>query len=161
MTIRPYTPADKEKCLEIFRSNCPQFFDNSELALFDTWLNHQSGEGPAYHSPTYTDSEKDAYFVLETPENGLIGCGGFYIVKKENEARLAWGMIHAGFHHRGYGTQLYRHRYDCITRDWPGYKLTMGTSQHTFPFYEKMGLQVTRIIPSGYGETLDRYDMTT
>src|ERR1041384_7470089 len=38
MTIREYKPADKEKCLEIFASNCPKFFDIEEREPFVKWL---------------------------------------------------------------------------------------------------------------------------
>ena len=29
----------------------------------------------------------------------------------------------------------------------------------TFSFYQKMGMKVTQLIPSGYGPDIDRYDM--
>ena len=159
MIIREYKQEDKIKCLEIFKSNCPQYFDKSELELFEKWLDHQVSENSGYQSPTYTNSEKDAYFVIEIPEFGLIGCGGFYIVKDLNEARLAWGMIHEQFHKKGYGTALYAYRKNILQNEWSNHVITLGTSQHTYAFYEKMGLQVTATIKCGYGEDLDRYDM--
>jgi len=158
MTIREYKPGDKESCIEIFKSNYPKYFDKSELDLFGQWLDHQ-GSGAAYQSPTYTNSEKDAYYVIELPDAGVIGCGGFYIAKDQKEVRLAWGMIHSDFHKKGYGTALFKYRKDIIEKNWPGHVLTMGTSQHTYAFYEKMGLSVTETIKSGYGADLDRYDM--
>ncbi|MCW3071250.1 MAG: family N-acetyltransferase [Bacteroidetes bacterium] len=160
MLLREYTSGDKDKCIEIFQSNYPQFFDKDELSLFINWLDHQSDNDVSYKSPTYSDSEKDAYFVIELPENRIIGCGGFYIVKDQHEARLAWGMIHADFHTQGYGTALYNYRKEAIKKEWPGYTIVLGTSQHTYPFYEKMGMRVTTMIKSGYGTDLDRYDMT-
>jgi [ribosomal protein S18]-alanine N-acetyltransferase len=159
MTIREYKLKDKEKCLKVFKSNCPKYFDKSELPLFNKWLDHQVCGNPIYQSPTYTASELDAYYVIEIPESGIIGCGGFYIVKGQNEARFAWGMIHAKFHRQGFGTELYNYRKDIIKRDWPNHILTLGTSQHTYSFYEKMGMTVTETFISGYGKDLDRYDM--
>lgn len=159
MAIRGYKPEDKEKCIEVFNSNCPKFFDKDELPMFLNWLEHQGSESAVYNSPTYTNSEKDEYSVIELPDTGIIGCGGYYIVKEENEARLAWGMIHSNFHRKGYGTLLYNYRKDIIERDWPRHTLTLGTSQHTYLFYEKMGMRVTDTIKSGYGADLDRYDM--
>jgi [ribosomal protein S18]-alanine N-acetyltransferase len=159
MTIREYTPEDKNACLEIFRSNCPKFFDKSELEMFDKWLEHQANENSVYQSPTYTNSEKDAYYVIELPETGIVACAGFYIVKNEKEARLAWGMIHSSFHNKGYGTTLFDHRKKIIQKNWPQHKITLGTSQHTFPFYERMGMKVINFVKSGYGPELDRYDM--
>ncbi len=159
MLIREYRSEDKEKCIEIFQSNCPKFFDKSELALFINWLDNQVSENPIYKSPTYTNSEKDLYFVIEIPEFGVIACGGFYILKDENEARLAWGMIHFNFHKKGYGTALYHHRKDIIKKNWPDHMITLGTSQHTYSFYQKMGMRVTQTIKAGYGPDLDRYEM--
>jgi len=157
--IREYTSSDKEKCLAIFESNCPTFFDVAERDMFINWLDHQEDHQAIYKSPTYTNSEKDAYYVVEDPVNGIIGCGGLYILKNEKEARLAWGMIHRDFHRMGYGTALYHYRKEMIQKDWPDHILTLGTSQHTFSFYQKVGMKVVATIKSGYGPDLDRYDM--
>lgn len=159
MIIREYKIEDKDSCIEIFKSNCPFFFDKSELDMFDKWLDHQVNKNSIYKSPTFTNSERDTYYVIELPDIGVVGCGGFYILKDIHEARLAWGMIHAKFHRQGLGTVLYKHRSDIIKRDWPNHVLTLGTSQHTYSFYEKMGLTVTGKVKSGYGEDLDRFDM--
>ena len=159
MTLREYKSADKEQCLAIFNSNCPNYFDVNEYGLFENWLDHQVDESTHYKCPTYRSSEKEAYFVMELPYSRLVGCGGFYIVKDEPEVRLAWGMIHADFHKQGYGTALFEYRKKILLRDWSYHVLTLGTSQHTFGFYEKMGLTVIDIVKSGYGPHLDRYDM--
>jgi len=92
-------------------------------------------------------------------ENGKIGCGGFYLVRDENKAQLAWGMIHSRFHKQGYGTALYKYRQEQIEKINPNATISLGTSQHTFPFFEKMGFKVTNIVEQGYGEHLDKYDM--
>jgi [ribosomal protein S18]-alanine N-acetyltransferase len=160
MTIRAYETRDKEKCLAIFSSNCPQFFDQSEFQLFSKWLDHQADQDSPYQNPAYQDAEKDVYLVIESPGAGIVGCGGFYIVKDSREARLAWGMIDARFHKQGFGTALYIHRKKMVEQNWPAHVLTLGTSQHTFPFYEKMGMRVTAHVKAGYGPDLDRYDMT-
>jgi hypothetical protein len=159
MLIREYKTTDKEACLEIFKSNCPRFFDQSELKMFINWLDHQSNDKIEYSSPAYSNSEKDAYYVIELPDGKITGCGGFYILKDTKEARLAWGMIHRNSHRKGYGAALYRYRRDVIRKDWPLHAITLGTSQHTYSFYGKMGMRVTLSIKSGYGPELDRYDM--
>lgn len=160
MLIREYKTEDKLQCLELFKSNCPLFFDKSEYDLFENWLNHQTNDTIEYQSPTYSNSEKDAYYVLELPEIGIMGCGGFYILKDENEARMAWGMVHSKYHTKGYGKKLFNYRKAMISKDWPNYTITLGTSQHTFVFYEKMGMQVIETTKDGYGKGLDRYDMS-
>ena len=160
MILRKYTSKDKEKCIEIFQSNCPKFFDKTELGLFINWLDHQDHADSTYQNPTYTNSEKDYYFVVELSETNIVGCGGFYIVKDKNEARLAWGMIHSNFHKQGYGTALYNYRREIITKEWPNHSIGLGTSQHTYSFYEKMGMTITAILKAGYGPDLDKYEMT-
>jgi len=72
---------------------------------------------------------------------------------------LSWGMIHRDFHRMGYGTILYDYRKEMIQKDWPDHILTLGTSQHTFSFYQKVGMKVVATGKSGYGDDLDRYDM--
>jgi len=159
MKIRPYQSDDKQACLEIFKSNSPKFFDEGELQMFENWLDHQGNADSQYQSPTYRNSEKDEYYVIETEEGNLVGSGGFYILKDTREARLAWGMIHNEHHRNGYGTALYQFRAEQIKQRWPNHILTLGTSQHTFSFYEKMGLSVVNTVKSGYGKDLDQYDM--
>lgn len=157
--IREFKKEDKDQCIEVFKSNCPKYFDRSELEMFIKWLDHQVNDNVNYQSPTYTNSEKDCYYVIETTGNGIVACGGFYIAKDTNEARLAWGMIHVDFHKQGFGTALYEHRRKAIKKYWPDHVITLGTSQHTYPFYEKMGMKVIASFKSGYGADLDRYDM--
>lgn len=157
--IRLYNQKDKLACQAIFESNCPKYFDHTEREMFLKWLDHQADSSIDYKSPTYTNSETDAYFVLELPVEGVIACAGFYILKEEKEARLAWGMIHSEHHQMGFGTMLYKHRRNIIKQNWPQHRITLGTSQHTFAFYQKMGMKVLAVIKSGYGESLDRYDM--
>ena len=158
MKIRPYQKADKANCLDIFSSNCPLYFDTAEYDLFSKWLDHQGGQ-TGYESPTYQDAEKDAYYVIENKNALLIACGGFYIYKNMPEARMAWGMVHAAFHAQSFGSTLYQYRKDAIKETWPQHKITLGTSQHTFKFYEKMGLKLINTIPAGYGPDLDQYNM--
>lgn len=159
MKIRLYNHRDQLACLQIFDSNFPLYFDADERAPFIRWLQHQEDPEIPYSSPTYRNAIKDVYYVAENSQGDIVGCAGFYIVKDLQEARLAWGMVHSGKHSSGIGTALFHHRVQAIRKDWPGYKITLGTSQHTFPFYEKMGMKVLQIIPKGYGPALDRYDM--
>lgn len=154
MIIRPYKEDDKQRCLEIFESNCPDFFDPNELDQFKFWLDHQVS-----NIPCYGNSEKDYYSILETKQDGIIGCGGFYFFKDKSVAQLAWGMINRNFHHQGYGTALYNYRRELILKLKPNALISLGTSQHTYAFFEKMGFQITKITEKGYGEFIHKYDM--
>ena len=159
MILREYKYEDKQDCIEVFSSNCPKFLHNSELDLFINWLDHRADKNGGYKSSRYTKSEKEAYFVIEHFQGGIIGCGGFYIIKDKPEARLAWGMIHADFHKQGYGTTLFYYRAGIIKKKWPNHTIKLMTSQHTYLFYKKMGMMVTASRKAGYGPDLDKYDM--
>ncbi len=39
--LHPYTPTDRTTCLQIFKGNCPVYFDMSELEGFEMWLDGQ------------------------------------------------------------------------------------------------------------------------
>ncbi len=155
MMIRTYRESDRQACLDIFDSNCPKYFAPHERAYLEAWLNHQ-GKEPK--EAAYKNSKADHFYVLEA-DGILKGCGGFYINVEEEEAVMAWGMVNNADHHKGLGKALYRYRVEKIEELYPGTKIVLYTSQHTFGFFEKLGLKVTTITKDGFGEGLDRYDM--
>lgn len=152
-TIRKYEPTDRASCIEIFNSNCPQYFDPTEIGGLETWLNGQDSG-----IITYNTSAADSFSVLEL-DSRVIGCGGYYIVKGEECANLVWGMVHHDFHGQGMGKELLLYRLDEIRQLYPQYPVQMDTTQHTFLFFEKLGFVVTSITKDAYGPSLDRYDM--
>lgn len=159
MIIRHFISSDTNSCLNIFESNCPLYFDSSEFELFKRWLNHLSTKNSITSGNAYTNSIHDEYFVVDNERSEIIGCGGFYVIEESREARLAWGMIDRKHHNTGVGTHLFKHRIHVIKQNWKDYQITLGTSQHTYQFYERQGMKVVDFVPNGYGESLDRYDM--
>ena len=150
--IREYTSADKSQCLEIFKSNCPLYFTPEEFEPFTKFLDNLG------MAPIYGNSEADYFYVIEDRDR-ITGCGGFYKIKNENKARYAWGMIHNDCHKMKYGTILNDFRVGRIHELYPNALITLGTSQHTFGFFQKMGFKVTGITKDGYGEGMDDYEM--
>lgn len=151
MTIRPYTPADKPGCLAAFESNMPRFFAPSELEDYAQWLD-------SLVARSAPETGIDNYFVAE--ENGsIIGCGGFYINRDKLEATMAWGLISQAYHKRGLGRQLFLYRINLIRQLCPQCTIILDTTQHSYPFFEKLGFSVTAITNNSYGEGLHRYDM--
>ena len=151
--IRKYHSKDRKRCLELFKSNCPVYFADEELSDFETWLDGQDKEVLAYGN-----SAEEVYFVIEESQE-VIACGGFYIVRNKPLAKMAWGMVDNAHHKKGYGMQLLQYRLDEITKNYPDHAIALATSQHTFPFFEKLGFVVEKITPNGFGEGLDQYDM--
>lgn len=160
MNVRPYHIEDKEACMKIFDSNCPKFFDFSERALFEKWLDHQGDNGIEYKSPAYKNTSYDAYSVAINDQGEILGCAGFYISAEMPEARMAWGMVHAAHHREGIGSLLLKYRINLVEQQWPQLDITLGTSQHTCPYYEKMGFHLLQVFENGYGQGLHQHEMS-
>ncbi len=153
MLIRPYTPADRQPCIEIFKSNMPNFFAPHELGDFENWLTAKDNTQIAYKS-----NESEYYYVVELDKQ-IVGCGGFYIPKSNAEARMAWGMVENRFHKKGIGRAFLEYRINQIRLINPEISIALDTTQHSFPFFEKIGFNVTKIQKDTYAPGLDRYDM--
>jgi len=151
--IRKYLPSDRSACIAIFKSNCPQYFDPEELDGLEIWLDGQD-EGVI----KYKTSAADHFYVFEH-EGAVVACGGFYIVKDKPVANMVWGMVHNSYHKQGFGRQLFLHRVEQVALLYPAHAVLLDTSQHTYPFFERLGFVVTKITKDGYGVGLDRYDM--
>jgi predicted GNAT family N-acyltransferase len=68
-------------------------------------------------------------------------------------------MVDNGLHKQGFGRELLAYRINEIRDAYPGHTMFLDTSQHTFPFFEKMGFKVVKVTNDYYGPGLDRYDM--
>jgi N-acetylglutamate synthase-like GNAT family acetyltransferase len=75
----------------------------------------------------------DCFFILETEK--IIGCAGFYVPATEKRAHFTWGMIDGQHHNKGYGTLLFQYRVNKVNELYPGFKITLGTSQFTYQFF--------------------------
>ncbi|MGP8216214.1 MAG: GNAT family N-acetyltransferase [Bacteroidia bacterium] len=153
INIRLYTPADAVKCRKIFISNVPAYFAEDEIGKLDNWLNALDN-----NTLPYSTAESIHFYVLEYKKN-VIGCAGFYMVKGEKKAQLNWGMVHAGFQNKGFGKLLYDYRVNKIKELAPGRQITLWTSQHTFGYYEKLGMKVESVTKNGFGYGFDKYIM--
>jgi ribosomal protein S18 acetylase RimI-like enzyme len=142
MLIRPFEARDKAACLAVFDSNTPKYFAPHERDEFSEFLD----------MPTCT------YFVIV---NGaaILGCGGYWVPDDGSRAVMCWGMVANDKHGTGLGKWLLLYRWHIICEVAPGALLEINTSQHTYGFFEKLGLKVTEIVKNGYGEGIDRYDM--
>lgn len=153
MNIRKYHKKDHAACMEIIKSNTPDFFAIEEVTLFKEWLVAQEKGLLAY-----TNSEKEVYFILEH-NNNIIGCGGYLLLKNSNKVYLSWGMVNRRFQKIGYGKQLLEYRINSISNYFPNKKICLATTQDIAPFFEKYGFKTTNITPKFYSESLDRYEM--
>lgn len=140
-----------QTCLEIYQSNCPQYFLEKETEDFIDWL---------------SKTKEHPYWVMEE-HSQIVGCGGIYNAKPtdkikpdvENEVGFAWGMIHQKFHKRGYGKQLSLFRINYLENHYPNRPIVLRTSQHTYQFFQKIGFETLKLEENGFGGGLDKYIM--
>lgn len=143
-TIESYSPTHKKACLEAFKSNMPKFFLLEEFHDFDKWLDEKALDG--------------RYFVCLQADQ-VVACGGYFYDEAQKKAGLSWGMVHSKLHGTGIGTQLTAFRIQKMKAAFPDAIYKIDTSQHTAPFYERMGFVTKTITPNGFGEGLDQYYM--
>lgn len=129
MDILPYTPALKEKVLNVFRANVPEHFAQEEI----TQLNE------------YLDKWAEDFFVVIEAER-IIGAGGINYNKEADHAVLSWAAISPAYQRKGFGSQLTQQRIQYVRQHTAYPKIIVRTSQTAFRFYQKMGftLQYTK-----------------
>lgn len=140
--FRPYLPADRRQCLEVFSSNVPRYFRDHERSEFETFI----------------DSSGCPYFVLASPE-GIVGCGGYGLREAGAPADLCWGMVAAAHHRSRLGEFLLLGRLEAIVRDQVAASVRLVTSQHTDGFFRRYGFEVRGRVVDGYGPGLDKVSM--
>lgn len=143
MLIIKYTPAFREDCIGIFKSNLPKYFADEELEQFENFLDNDTEEN---------------YDVVQS-DGLIIGCGGIFFDKIKGEAGLSWGMVHADYHRRGIGKFFTQYRIDLLKRTYPDTTFKIETSQHTADFYQKRGFKTVDIVPNGFSKGIDKYTM--
>ena len=97
---------------------------------------------------------------LDFKNNNLVACGGYGLNETKTKAGLCWGLVHRKFHKQGYGSRSSKYRLNHIMINYPEIEIHLDTSQHTHQFFEKFGFITEQITKNGYGEGLDKYDMT-
>jgi len=142
LKIRPYIPEDKDKLLQIIRTNTPTYFAPEEEADFADYL----------------EGEREEYFVIESGGE-LVGCGGVNYTDDKSVGIISWGMIHPDFHGKKIGTALLRHRLDVLKNTPTVKRITVRTSQLTYQFYEKNGFRLIEATKDFWAPGLDMYYM--
>ncbi|MEZ4827346.1 MAG: GNAT family N-acetyltransferase [Bacteroidia bacterium] len=142
MQIRPYTPADLDTVAGLVALNTPAYFAPEEEEDFRLYLKN----------------EAEDYFVVEI-KGEIVGSGGINYFPEEKLVRLSWDVIHPDFQGKGIGKNLTMHRLNYILTQTPYKKVIVRTSQVVFPFYEKMGFHLEKVIPDYWAKGFDLYYM--
>jgi N-acetylglutamate synthase-like GNAT family acetyltransferase len=120
--IREHQPEDLEACIEVYRSNEPDFLAPEGLENFIEFLKL----GTSY------------YLVIEH-DGDVIGCGGLELVGDSDSSTLVYGMVHREYHRRGFGTTLLAARIALLEVEDRPIDLWMRTSTASMPFYGRFG----------------------
>lgn len=150
--IRKYEPSDRNACMEIFKTNVPDYFTLEEVDEFERFLTKL--EDPAV-------TNNPPYYVMELDKT-LIGCGGFGEkdgIDGTASITFVWGMVARAYHKKGYGEQLLRFRLQEIPLHFPNKKIILDTTQFSYAFFEKYGFKTIKITENSYGKGMHRYDM--
>ena len=142
MNFTPYTPADFDNCIALFKGNEGKYFDQSEFEQYQEFLR--------------TEALTGLYYVMK--DEGLtVGAGGMMVY--DGVYWMDWGMIARDRHGQGIGTQLLQFRLDEIHKLEKNPKIKLCTSQHTVGFYERFGFERVKFTEHGYGPDLHKIEM--
>ncbi len=143
MIFRTYTHRDFERCLEIFESNTPPYFDESERREFVAFL-----------------ADPVPYFVIESEDGLVVACGGLKFSDDPRRAHLCWGMVDRMMHRAGLGRMLLQRRLEWVRKHEPLVaEVWTQTSPHTAAFFEKHGFSIVREEPDFWAPGLHLVEM--
>jgi len=128
-SLREYSPEDLEACIEVYRSNEPDFVSPDGLQNFIDFL--QAGT---------------SYYLVIEHAGDVIGCGGLELVGDSDNAWLMHGMVHREYHRRGFGTTLLAARIALLETDERPIELWARANSPVIPFYGRFGFRLDRIL---------------
>lgn len=123
--IREYQPDDLEACVEIYRSNEPDYLNPAGLGSFIEFLN----VGTSY------------YLVIEY-DGDIVACGGLELIGDSDTATLVYGMVLREYHRRGFGTTLLAARMALLETEDRPVELWLQTTRASVPFYGRFGFSL-------------------
>ncbi len=140
--IRPYNINDKNELINLIKLNTPQYFDKTEQASFNNYL----------------ENEIETYFVV-VEDDKIIGCGGINYENNSTTGIISWDIIHPNFQGKGIVKKLLLHLISEIKKNQLIKIILVRTSQHTDKFYEKGGFKLDFITKDYWAKGFDLYQM--
>jgi len=147
--IVKYSASNFDQCVNIFKSNIPEYFAKNELSEFQDYLNNISKT---------KDGWTDSFFILKRDKK-LVGCAGIGLNKSKKIATLSWGMVDVNYHRNGFGTLLTNYRLNLLKSVNLNLEISLDTSQYSYLFYEKFGFKIVDIEHDGYEKGMHKYYM--
>ena len=141
MKIRSYSQFDRQPCLEILRTNTPEFFMLADCESYAAFLDDLPGP----------------YFALEV-SGQIAACGG-WAMDADAVADLTWAMVRRDLHRRGLGRELLCFRRDAIHTETRATLIRVRTTQLVQGFFLREGFTVVDVVPNGFGTGQDKVTM--
>lgn len=145
MEYKSYSREYKFKVIEIFKSNCPKYFDpNDEKELIE-----------------FLEQFTDENYLVVFDKKKIIGCGGHFT--KDKKHGIAWTM----FERNSIGQKgllkvadsFFSEIETRINNENKGYDVYVDTTQLLENFFNRYGFKTYQIIQNGFGKGLDEYKM--
>lgn len=140
--IRPYSPSDKPRLLQIMQLLTPGYFAEAEITDYAEYL----------------ENRREQYFVI-TADDAIVAGGGINFFLHEGTARLSWDLVHPDYHGTGIGRLLVYYRLNFIKNAGNVEKVVVRTTQVAYKFYEKTGFLLRKIEPDFWVAGFDLYLM--
>jgi N-acetylglutamate synthase-like GNAT family acetyltransferase len=132
--IREFHEDDLEACLDIHRSNEPDYLEPGGIHGFVEFL----ARGTSY------------YLVIEH-EGKIIACGGLELAGDSGHATLLHGMVHRKHHGQGFGTTLLAARLSLLEHEDDLVPVWVHAGLTSVPFYGRFGFSLHSITPNPVG----------
>ena len=147
LQFHAYRSSYKESVLDIFKSNCPKYFDLDDLPELVYFLNE------------YAD---DNFKVVMFDEQ-VIGCGGHYVKNEHQTIGIAWVMFKRfSLGRRNFNMvadDFFEHILESIRNENLNYDIIINTTQLLEKTFVKYDFTTEQIIKEGFGNNLDHYRM--
>lgn len=140
VAFRPFVPADKELCLDLFDANCPAYFAPPERIAYAKFLEA---------APTGYEVGLEQGQIV-----GAYGLSGEGACRRE----LRWILVQPRTQGSGVGSAMMR-RATALLRESGPRSLDIAASHLSAPFFAKHGAVVVAETRNGWGPGLHRVDM--
>lgn len=143
----PYQGEHKEAVINIFRSNCPKYFDASDLPGLINFL----------------DNYADNNFLVVKNQEKICGCGGHYVSHEKKIFGIAWVMFERnslGFSDfKSVSNSFYHEITRRIKNENADYEVVINTTQLMEKLFFGYGFKTDKLTKNGFGKGLDHYVM--
>lgn len=140
VAFRPYSPADKQYCLDIFEGNCPEFFAPNERAEYEKFL----------------DSNSANYEVCCI---GPIVVGAFGLIGNDARTRnLNWILLNTKLQGSGIGSAIME-RIMSLARTLDLNCVSIAASHKSAAFFSRFGAICVESVNDGWGPGMHRINM--